>query len=268
MPRTGAVRSMAEAMGISAARACSRIWARSRPQAASHDAVQGFATIRRSTRKSTDIVGLYLDPPDKALVLCVDEKSQIQALDRTQPGLPLKKGRAATMTHDYKRNGTTTLFAALDVESTASSSATACRAIGHEEFLPFLQTHRPRAARTARSASVLDNYATHKTPEVKRWLARHPRFTLHFTPTIAVPGSTSSSGFFAEITRSASAAALLQRRRPGRRRSTATSALTTPNRSPSSGPNPPKISSPENAARWTPSMKSVETGRKHQNSEH
>ena len=132
--------------------------------------------------KLTDVVGLYLNPPDKAVVLCVDEKTQIQALDRTQPGLPLKKGRCGTMTHDYKRNGTTTLFAALDVLEG--------RVLGdcqkrhrHQEFLRFLRRIvREFPGKTALHL-VIDNYGTHGTPEVKAWLKKHPRFVLHYVPT-------------------------------------------------------------------------------------
>ena len=132
--------------------------------------------------KVVDIVGLYLDPPDKAVVLCVDEKSQIQALDRTQPGLPMKKGRAATMTHDYKRNGTTTLFAALDVLQG--------RVVGqcyerhrHQEFLRFLRRLEQEFPGAMRLHLVMDNYGTHKHPNVRAWLKRHPRFIAHFVPT-------------------------------------------------------------------------------------
>jgi transposase len=132
--------------------------------------------------KLTDVVGLYLNPPDKAVVLCVDEKTQIQALDRTQPGLPLKKGRCGTMTHDYKRNGTTTLFAALNVLEG--------RVLGdcqkrhrHQEFLRFLRRIvREFPGKTALHL-VIDNYGTHGTPEVKAWLKKHPRFVLHYVPT-------------------------------------------------------------------------------------
>ena len=149
--------------------------------------------------KVVDVVGLYLNPPDKAVVLCVDEKSQIQALDRTQPGLPLKKGRAETMTHDYKRHGTTTLFAALDVKTGAviGECLPKHRAA---EFIRFLKTIDRAVAKQLDVHAICDNYATHKTPEVKAWLEKHPRFTLHFTP-------TSSSWLnlierlFAEITR-------------------------------------------------------------------
>jgi transposase len=148
--------------------------------------------------KVRDIVGLYLNPPDKALVLSVDEKSQIQALDRTQPGLPLKKGRAGTMTHDYKRNGTTTLFAALDVK-TGEVIGECMPRHRAREFIRFLKTIDRVVAKSLDLHLIVDNYKTHKTKEVQTWLAKHPRFKLHFTP-------TSSSWinlverFFAEIT--------------------------------------------------------------------
>ncbi len=132
--------------------------------------------------KLTDVVGLYLNPPQQALVLCVDEKSQIQALDRTQPGLPMKKGRCGTMTHDYKRNGTTSLFAALEVLQG--------RVIGqcyerhrHQEFLHFLRRLDQEFPGEIRLHLVLDNYGTHKQPKVQAWLKRHPRFVSHFVPT-------------------------------------------------------------------------------------
>jgi transposase len=148
--------------------------------------------------KVTDIVGLYLNPPDRAVVLCVDEKSQIQALDRTQPGLPLKKGRASTMTHDYKRHGTTTLFAALDVKSGLVIGDCMPRHRA-KEFLTFLR-RIDRAVKKPRDIHlVLDNYATHKTPEVQAWLEKHPRFKLHFTPTSA-SWLNLVERFFAEIT--------------------------------------------------------------------
>jgi transposase len=132
--------------------------------------------------KLTDVVGLYLNPPDKAIVLCIDEKSQIQALDRTQPGLPLKKGRCGTMTHDYKRNGTTTLFAALDVLQG--------KVIGdfhkrhrHQEFLSFLRRiDREFPGKTALHL-VMDNYGTHGHADVKAWLTKHPRYVIHYVPT-------------------------------------------------------------------------------------
>ena len=132
--------------------------------------------------KMTDVVGLYLNPPDKALVLCVDEKSQIQALDRTQPGLPLKRGRCGTMTHDYKRHGTTTLFAALSMLDG--------KVIGdcmprhrHQEFIRFLDKIDSETPTDLTLHLIADNYATHKHPRVKSWLKRHPRFHLHFIPT-------------------------------------------------------------------------------------
>ena len=132
--------------------------------------------------KLTDVVGLYLNPPDKALVLCVDEKSQIQALDRTQPGLPLKKGRCGTMTHDYKRNGITTLFAALSMLDG--------KVIGdcmprhrHQEFIRFLKKIDSETPPELDLHLIVDNYGTHKHPRVKSWIRRHPRFHLHFIPT-------------------------------------------------------------------------------------
>lgn len=132
--------------------------------------------------KLTDVVGLYLNPPDQAMVICVDEKSQIQALDRTQPGLPLKRGRCGTMTHDYKRNGTTTLFAALEVLQG--------RVVGecyerhrHQEFLRFLKRLEEEFPGEKRLHLVMDNYGTHKHPRVRSWLKRHPRFVFHFVPT-------------------------------------------------------------------------------------
>jgi transposase len=132
--------------------------------------------------KLTDVVGLYLNPPQQAIVLCVDEKSQIQALDRTQPGLPLKKGRCGTMTHDYKRNGTTTLFAALELLQG--------RVVGqcferhrHQEFLRFLRRLDQEFPGEIPLHLVMDNYGTHKHPKVQSWLKRHPRFVAHFVPT-------------------------------------------------------------------------------------
>ena len=142
--------------------------------------------------KVEDIAGLYLDPPDKALVLSVDEKSQIQALDRTQPGLPMKKGRCGTMTHDYKRNGTTTLFAALNMlDGTVIGQCMSRHR--HREFLGFLRTIDDQTPPHLDLHLIVDNYATHKTPAVKRWLRRHPRFHLHFTPTSASCSTWSSA---------------------------------------------------------------------------
>ena len=132
--------------------------------------------------KLVDVVGLYLNPPDKAVVLCVDEKSQIQALDRTQPSLPMTKGRAATMTHDDKRNGTTTLFAALDV-LTGTVIGQCLPRHRHEEFLTFLRTIEREVPSGLQVHLICDNYATHKHPDVRAWLVKHPRFHMHFTPT-------------------------------------------------------------------------------------
>ena len=146
--------------------------------------VKSFKLSRdpRFLEKLTDVVGLYLNPPQRALVLCLDEKSQIQALDRTQPGLPLKKGRCGTLTHDYKRHGTTTLFAALEVLQG--------RVIGqcyerhrHQEFLKFLRRLDQEFPGPTPLHLVMDNYGTHKHPRVQAWLKRHPRFTPHFVPT-------------------------------------------------------------------------------------
>ena len=132
--------------------------------------------------KLTDIVGLYLNPPDKAAIICVDEKSQIQALDRTQPGLPMKRGRCGTWTHDYKRHGTTSLFAALNVlEGTIIGNC--YERHRHQEFLKFLRRLDREFPKSKPLHLILDNYSTHKHPNVKAWLEKHPRFHLHFTPT-------------------------------------------------------------------------------------
>jgi transposase len=136
----------------------------------------------RFEEKLIDVVGLYLNPPDKAVVLCVDEKSSVQALDRTQATLPMKKGRAATMTHDYKRNGTTTLFAALDV-LTGKVIGQCLPRHRHGEFLKFLRKLDRETPKGLQVHLICDNYATHKHANVTAWLAKHPRFHLHFTPT-------------------------------------------------------------------------------------
>jgi len=132
--------------------------------------------------KLTDVVGLYLNPPQKAVVICVDEKSQIQALDRTQPGLPLKKGRCGTYTHDYKRNGTTTLFAALNLLDGKVIGQCQGRH-RHQEWLKFMRRLDREFPAELSLHMVMDNYGTHKAPAVKAWLAKHPRFVCHFTPT-------------------------------------------------------------------------------------
>ena len=149
--------------------------------------------------KLKDIVGLYVDPPAHAVVLSVDEKSQIQALDRTQPGLPMKKGRAGTMTHDYKRNGTTTLFAALNVlDGTVIGSN--MQRHRHQEFIRFLNAMEAEVPAGKLIHAIVDNYATHKHPKVRAWLARHPRWTFHFTPTSA-SWLNAVEGFFAKLTK-------------------------------------------------------------------
>jgi len=190
------VRSMAKAVGISHT-SVQRIWAEAglKPHRVRRFKI---STDPQFEEKVTDVVGLYMNPPDRALVLCVDEKSQIQALDRTQPGLPMKKGRAATMTHDYKRHGTTTLFAALDVKSGLVIGECQPRHRA-KEFIRFLRRIDRAVRRHLDVHLVLDNYGTHKTAEVKAWLTKHPRFKLHFTPTSA-SWLNLVERFFAEIT--------------------------------------------------------------------
>lgn len=137
---------------------------------------------RHFIEKLVDVVGLYLDPPEHALVLCADEKSQIQALDRTQPSLPLKKGRCGTMTHDYKRNGTTTLFAALNVME-GRLIGTCMPRHRHQEWIKFLTLIDQQTPADRELHLIVDNYSTHKHPKVQKWLKRHPRFHMHFIPT-------------------------------------------------------------------------------------
>ena len=191
------VRSLAAAAGVSYS-SVQRIW---RAHGLKPHLVETFKVSRDKNfaAKVADVVGLYLNPPDKALVLCVDEKSQIQALDRTQPGLPMKKGRAGTMTHDYKRNGTTTLFAALNMLDGKVIGACMPRH-RHREFLRFLKLIDQQTPAGLILHLIVDNYATHKTPAVKRWIKAHPRFHLHFTPTSA-SWLNMIERFFAEITR-------------------------------------------------------------------
>jgi len=148
--------------------------------------------------KLRDVVGLYLHPPERAVVFAFDEKSQIQALDRTQPGLPLKRGRAGTLTHDYQRHGTTTLFAALEVASGRVLQDCMPRH-RHQEFLKFLRAMDREVAPELALHVILDNYATHKHPKVRRWLVRHPRVHFHFTPTSA-SWLNLVERFFAELT--------------------------------------------------------------------
>ena len=189
--------SMAAAQGLSRS-SIQRIWS---SHGLKPHLMETFKVSRdpNFAAKVKDVVGLYLDPPDKALVLCVDEKSQIQALDRTQPGLPMKKGRAGTMTHDYKRNGTTTLFAALNMLDGSVIGQCMSRH-RHREFLRFLKTIDRQTPAHLDLHLIVDNYATHKTEAVKRWLKRHKRFHLHFTPTSA-SWLNMVERFFAEITR-------------------------------------------------------------------
>jgi transcriptional regulator with XRE-family HTH domain/transposase len=173
-------RQMARAQGVSKS-TVSNIW---RSHQLKPHRTKNFKLSRdaRFLEKLTDVVGLYLNPPDQALVLCVDEKTQIQALDRTQPGLPMKKGRLGTMTHDYKRNGTTCLFAALEVLQGKVIGQCYSRH-RHQEFLKFLRRLDVEFPGTIALHLVMDNYGTHKHPNVQTWLKRHPRFVAHFVPT-------------------------------------------------------------------------------------
>ena len=173
-------RLMAEAQGVSK-NTVNRLWQlhNLKPHLSSTFKLSRDAQF---LEKLTDVVGLYLNPPDKALVLCLDEKSQIQALDRTQPGLPLKKGRCGTMTHDYKRHGTTTLFAALNVLEGKVIGECHSRH-RHQEWLKFLRRLDSEFAPKLRLHLVMDNYGTHKEPHVQAWLKKHPRFVCHFVPT-------------------------------------------------------------------------------------
>jgi len=173
-------RTMAESQGVSKS-TVNNIW---RAHNLQPHRTETFKLSRdpKFLEKMTDVVGLYLNPPQQAIVLCVDEKSQIQALDRTQPGLPIKKGRCGTMTHDYKRNGTTTLFAAIEM--------TEGRLIGtcmpkhrHQEWIKFLKQIDAETPAELDLHLIVDNYATHKHPKVQSWLKRHRRFHLHFIPT-------------------------------------------------------------------------------------
>lgn len=175
-------RTLAAVVGLSPA-SIQRIW---KAHGLKPHRVRTFKLSRDPlfVEKLQDVVGLYLNPPEHALVLSVDEKSQIQALDRTQPGLPMKRGRAGTMTHDYKRNGTTTLFAALNTLDG--------RVIGqclprhrHQEFLKFLRTINRETRKDLDLHLIVDNYGTHTHPKVIAWLDKHPRFHMHFTPTSA-----------------------------------------------------------------------------------
>jgi transposase len=189
--------AMAKAVGISPS-SVRRIWA---GQGLQPHRVRSFkiSNDRKFADKLKDVVGLYVDPPAHAVVLSIDEKSQIQALDRTQPGLPMKKGRCATMTHDYKRNGTTTLFAALDILE-GKLIGRCMQRHRHREFIRFLNAIEHEVPANKAVHVVLDNYATHKHPKVTAWLNRHRRFTFHFTPT-SCSWANAVEGLFAKLTR-------------------------------------------------------------------
>jgi transposase len=190
-------RAMAKAAGISH-RSVQRIWA---AHGLKPHRVKTFklSIDPKFAAKVQDIVGLYVDPPEHALVLAVDEKSQIQALDRTQPGLPMKRGRCGTMTHDYKRHGTTTLFAALNVLDGKVIGQCMSRH-RHQEFIRFLNKINRQTPAERELHLIIDNYATHKHPKVRAWLERHPRVHFHFTPTSA-SWLNAVEGFFAKLTK-------------------------------------------------------------------
>src|ERR1700745_1514246 len=190
---TGA--AMAKAAGISAS-SVQRIW---RAHGLRPHLIRRFKLSNdpQFAAKLKEIVGLYVNPPDHAIVLSVDEKSQIQALDRTQPGLPMKKGRAGTMTHDYKRHGVTTLFAALDVLE-GKVIGQCMKPHRHQEFIRFLNVIDARVPKKTRVHVVVDNYAAHKHPKVLECIGKHPRFVFHFTPTSA-SWLNAVEGFFANL---------------------------------------------------------------------
>ncbi len=189
--------AMAKAAGISAS-SVRRIW---RAHGLAPHRVRRFKLSNdpEFAAKLRDVVGLYVDPPAHAVVLSVDEKSQIQALDRTQPGLPMKKGRAGTMTHDYKRHGTTTLFAALDVLD-GTIIGRCMQRHRHQEFIRFLNTIEREVPAGKLVHVILDNYAAHKHPKVRAWLGRHPRFVFRFTPT-SCSWLNAVETFFAKLTK-------------------------------------------------------------------
>jgi transposase len=188
---------MAKAVGISVS-SVQRIW---RAHGLQPHRVRQFKLSNdpRFVEKLRDVVGLYLDPPAHAIVLSVDEKSQIQALDRTQPGLPMKKGRLGTMTHDYKRHGTTTLFAALNVLDGTVIGRNMARH-RHQEFIRFLNAVEAAVPPGKQVHAILDNYAAHKHPKVRAWLDRHGRWTFHFVPT-SCSWLNAVEGFFAKLSK-------------------------------------------------------------------
>jgi transposase len=192
---TGAM--MAEQTGISVS-SVHRIW---RAHGLQPHRVRQFKLSNdpNFVSKLRDVVGLYVDPPVHAIVLSLDEKSQIQALDRSQPGLPMKNGRAGTMTHDYKRNGTTTLFAALDILE-GKVIGRCMQRHRHQEFIRFLNTIEREVPAGKIVHVILDNYAAHKHPKVRAWLGRHPRFVFHFVPT-SCSWLNAVEGFFAKLSK-------------------------------------------------------------------
>jgi transposase len=175
-------RTLAAHLGLSAT-TIRRVWKRNGLKPHLHETFK-LSRDPHFEEKLVDVVGLYLNPPEHAIVLSCDEKSQIQALNRTQPGLPMKPGRAGTMTHDYQRNGTTTLFAALNTLDGTVISMCQDRH-RHEEWLKFLRLIDRKTPKHLQLHLIVDNYATHKHPDVKQWLAKHSRFVMHFTPTSA-----------------------------------------------------------------------------------
>lgn len=191
------VRDMSEVSGVSRAKV-HKIW-RAAGLAPHRYRLFKLSNDPAFVDKTTDVIGLYVDPPAHAVVLSIDEKSQIQALDRTQPGLPMKKGRCGTLTHDYKRNGTTTLFAALNtLDGTVIGQ---CRQKHrHQEFISFLNAIEREIPAGKVIHVVLDNYAAHKHKKVQQWLVRHPRWTFHFTPT-SCSWLNAVEGFFAKLTK-------------------------------------------------------------------
>ena len=189
--------AMAKAAGISVS-SVQRIW---RAHGLRPHLVRRFklSDDPQFAAKLREIVGLYVNPPDHAIVLSVDEKSQIQALDRTQPGLPMKKGRAGTITHDYKRHGVTTLFAALDVLE-GKVIGQCMKRHRHQEFIRFLNVIDAKVPKMKAVHIIVDNYATHKHPKVLEWIENHPRFVFHFTPT-STSWLNAVESFFAKLTK-------------------------------------------------------------------
>jgi transposase len=232
--------AMAQAVGISVS-SVQRIW---RAHGLQPHRMRQFKLSNdpQFAAKLHDIVGLYVDPPDHAIVLSVDEKSQIQALDRTQPGLPMKQGRAGTMTHDYKRHGTTTLFAALDVLE-GKVIGQCMKRHRHQEFIRFLNVIEARVPKKKAVHVIVDNYAAHKHPNVLAWLEKHPRFVFHFTRP-RPPGSTPSRGSSPSSQRNVSNVACSDLFSSSKMPSTASSMRPMPSRNPLPGPRTQTKSSP------------------------